>query len=453
MSNDEVRTEIMPQLNVKEKPQRSKKKKSVEADFESVKDFPSNLIIKVLYEVDNKRRSDDFDKYQFVTSKIFEPLDDDKEVEGYKSIPGAKRLKEGDMKPGLKCFALWHDMMFYQVVILEVKNKTLPNKKRGNTVEQDKNLCAMEQINKKHKKEAKTAQLNQLAERKMNELKTYVKNQTPVMPFKPILQHSVSDMIGSCSKSTSGDSRRRNETTLLYPPVDSFSYHQPSYDRINEAMSMSNYDETVLYPHTNSTFISSTQIKEPINSSFANTPPRSFGSMLASSFGSELECGNCILLHQQIQRKDSMVISLQRKYDDLKKSIPAARLSPSTNNLIPENEIDTIELIPKSGVRIKPVTLATSKSYSTGGKAMCFLLKKFYSQETLARSSLSNKSKDGFNQLPIKEIEAIKAFIVCTFKASDGKSMQQSSMNHLINSTCCQARMLLKKRQTMVRAL
>lgn len=39
---------------------------------------------------------------------------------------------------------------------------------------------------------------------------------------------------------------------------------------------------------------------------------------------------------------------------------------------------------------------------------LCSLLKKFYSQETLAASTMSKKSKDGYNPLPADEIEAIK---------------------------------------------
>ena len=67
-----------------------------------------------------------------------------------------------------------------------------------------------------------------------------------------------------------------------------------------------------------------------------------------------------------------------------------------------------MELIPKSGVRCTSTTLANAKSQSIASNAMCYLLKRFFTQETLAKSSLGNISKYGYTQLPVKEINAIK---------------------------------------------
>lgn len=67
-----------------------------------------------------------------------------------------------------------------------------------------------------------------------------------------------------------------------------------------------------------------------------------------------------------------------------------------------------MDIMPNTGIKIANAPLVMARSCSTGGKALCFLLKKYYSQERMATSTMAKKSKEGYTTLPPDEMDAIK---------------------------------------------
>lgn len=69
---------------------------------------------------------------------------------------------------------------------------------------------------------------------------------------------------------------------------------------------------------------------------------------------------------------------------------------------------DKIEVMPNSKVYCTTNTLAIAKSQSSPNQALIYLLKRLYSIERLSYSSLGNRSKKDFAQLPVNEVATIK---------------------------------------------
>jgi len=64
--------------------------------------------------------------------------------------------------------------------------------------------------------------------------------------------------------------------------------------------------------------------------------------------------------------------------------------------------------MPNSKVYCTTNTLAIAKSQSTPNQALIYLLKRLYSIERLSCSSLGDRSKKEFVQLPVNEVATVK---------------------------------------------
>ena len=70
--------------------------------------------------------------------------------------------------------------------------------------------------------------------------------------------------------------------------------------------------------------------------------------------------------------------------------------------------MERIEIIPGSGVCCNPITLATAKSKSSASKSLLYLMKRFFTQDELAKSSLGSNSQIGYKQLEPTIVAAVR---------------------------------------------
>ena len=64
--------------------------------------------------------------------------------------------------------------------------------------------------------------------------------------------------------------------------------------------------------------------------------------------------------------------------------------------------------MPGNDLKVEAATMAIARSMGAPGYALTYLLKRIYPLERLAMSTLASESKNGLEQLPLTEIEAIK---------------------------------------------
>ena len=71
-----------------------------------------------------------------------------------------------------------------------------------------------------------------------------------------------------------------------------------------------------------------------------------------------------------------------------------------------------MEIVPNTGVYCETSTIIQAKIQGSQGKALSYLMKRFYSQRRLIKSSISSDPEGDFLTLPGKEIKAIKSKLI-----------------------------------------
>uniref|UniRef100_A0A7M5XJ66 Uncharacterized protein n=2 Tax=Clytia hemisphaerica TaxID=252671 RepID=A0A7M5XJ66_9CNID len=103
----------------------------------------------------------------------------------------------------------------------------------------------------------------------------------------------------------------------------------------------------------------------------------------------------------------------------------------------------SVELMTNTGVKVMTTTMAQAKVCKSAGQAVTYLMKRMYTLQRLANSTLSETSELGYEQLPEDETLAIQGFAICTLRNADGNLLTNAYLNHLMHSVCGQARFYL----------